>query len=210
MKQKMFLILSIQNDGEKAVVQMNNKFYDLLESNPVIAAIKDDEGLDLCCRYNEIKVVFILYGDICSLKHIVDKLHKAGKIAIAHIDLITGLSGKEIAVQFLKENTDVDGIISTKPSLIKKANSLSLYTILRVFVLDSMAFKNIDNLIRTGNPDVLEILPGVMPKIIKKVCKMLPIPIIAGGLISEREDVLEALDAGAISVSSTNPDVWLM
>ena len=82
-----------------------------------------------------------------------------------------------------------------------------LYTILRVFVLDSMAFKNIDNLIRTGNPDVLEILPGVMPKIIKKVCKMLPIPIIAGGLISEREDVLEALDAGAISVSSTNPDV---
>ena len=31
---------------------------------------------------------------------------------------------------------------------------------------------------------------------------------IAGGLITEKEDVIAALSAGAIAVSSTNQDVW--
>ena len=36
---------------------MDQKFYDLLESNPVIAAVKDMEGLKACCTREEIKVV---------------------------------------------------------------------------------------------------------------------------------------------------------
>ena len=39
---------------------MNQKLYDLIEANPVIAAVKDMEGLDACCQRDEIKVVFIL------------------------------------------------------------------------------------------------------------------------------------------------------
>ena len=38
----------------------------------------------------------------------------------------------------------------------------------------------------------------------------LHVPIIAGGLISEKEDVINALDAGAIAISSTNQQVWNM
>ena len=49
-----------------------------------------------------------------------------------------------------------------------------------------------------------------MPKIIKKICKMGNIPVIAGGLVMDKEDVMGALSAGAISVSTTNQDVWLM
>ena len=35
-------------------------------------------------------------------------------------------------------------------------------------------------------------------------------PIIAGGLISDKESVMAALSAGAIAVSSTNHGVWEM
>ncbi len=35
-------------------------------------------------------------------------------------------------------------------------------------------------------------------------------PIIAGGLISDKESVVAALSAGAIAVSSTNHGVWEM
>ena len=35
-------------------------------------------------------------------------------------------------------------------------------------------------------------------------------PIIAGGLISDKESVMAALSAGAIAVSSTNHEVWKM
>ena len=41
------------------------------------------------------------------------------KRQMVHVDLITGLSGKEVAVDFIKNNTLADGIISTKPALIR-------------------------------------------------------------------------------------------
>lgn len=36
-------------------------------------------------------------------------------------------------------------------------------------------------------PDAVEILPGLMPKIIKKLCSTVNVPINAGGLISDKE-----------------------
>ena len=107
---------------------MDQKFYDLIESNPVIAAVKDIDGLNACCAREEIKVVFILFGDICNIGTIVSQIKQADKVAMVHVDLITGLSGKEVAVDFIKNNTLADGIISTKPALIKRARELSLYT----------------------------------------------------------------------------------
>lgn len=59
-------------------------------------------------------------------------------------------------------------------------------------------------------PDFIEVLPGVMPKLIKEVCHITRIPIIAGGLISDKESVVSALSAGAIAVSTSNRTVWLM
>ena len=140
---------------------MDQKFYDLIESNPVIAAVKDIDGLNACCAREEIKVVFILFGDICNIGTIVSQIKQADKVAMVHVDLITGLSGKEVAVDFIKNNTLADGIISTKPALIKRARELSLYTTLRVFVLDSMAFENIEHQMAVARPDIIEILPGV-------------------------------------------------
>ena len=45
---------------------------------------------------------------------------------------------------------------------------------------------------------------------IAKLSKELRVPIIAGGLISDKEDVMAALKAGAIAISSTNESVWEM
>lgn len=189
---------------------MDQKLYDLLEANPVIAAVKDMDGLGACCAREEIRVVFVLFGDICNISAIVKQIKKADKVAMVHIDLITGLSSKEVAVNFIRDNTNADGIISTKPALIKRARELSLYTTLRVFVLDSMAFENIEKEMSVARPDTIEILPGLMPKVIRRVCRLVKVPVIAGGLISEKDDVVAALSAGAISVSTTNPKVWLM
>lgn len=189
---------------------MEQMFYDVIEANPVIAAVKDDDGLEACCALEDIKVVFILYGNICSIQDITKRVKAAGKLAMVHVDLITGLGSKEVAVDYIKGNTQADGIISTKPALIRRGRELKLLTVLRLFVLDSMAFENIEYQMHTARPDMLEILPGLMPKIIRKVRCMVKIPVIAGGLISEKEDVMAALNAGAISVSTTNRNTWLM
>lgn len=188
---------------------MKKEFKEALEDSPIIAAIKDDNGLKKSLS-SESRVVFILYGDICNIADIVDCVKSSGKIAMVHLDLINGLSSKEIAVDFLKKYTHADGIITTKPTLIKRARELGLYTILRLFVIDSMAYENIDRQVKAAHPDLIEILPALMPKIISRICNQTTTPIIAGGLVSEKEDIMALLQAGVTSVSSTNEDIWFL
>lgn len=187
---------------------MNQIFYDAIMENPVIAAVKDEDGV-LNCMQKDIKVVFVLFGELTTISDIVDRLKSAGKIVIVHLDLIGGLAVREESVRFIKQYTKADGIISTKPDMIKYAKELDLYTIFRIFVIDSKAFNAISHH-ATSSADLIEILPGIMPRIIRKFSQKTNVPIIAGGLISEKEDVIKALDAGAIAISSTNQTVWDM
>lgn len=189
---------------------MDQNFYDMVEANPVIAAIKDMDGLEKCCQAADLKVIFVLFGDICNISDIVRKIREAGKLAIVHVDLITGLSPKEIAVDFIKRQTGADGIISTKPVMIRRAKDLGMYTVMRFFILDSISLDNMGKQLTMVKPDFIEVLPGLMPKIIRKACTEVKPPVIAGGLITDREDIMTALDAGAIAVSSTNQNVWMM
>lgn len=188
---------------------MRREFMEALEDSPVIAAIKDDAGLKKCISCDS-RVIFVLYGDIISIPEIVAQIKAVGKIAMVHVDLISGLGSKEIAIDFLKKNTMADGIITTKPNLIKRAKELDLHTILRLFLIDSMAFENIERQVKAAKPDVIEVLPALMPKIVSKVCKLSTTPVIAGGLISDKEDVMGLLHAGVTSVSSTDEKVWFV
>lgn len=192
---------------------MNQEFYDAVEANPVIAAVKHDDGLQTAVEMEEIQVIFVLYGDICTIPEIVDRIKDSGKKALVHIDLIAGLSTKEISVEFIRRQTKADGIITTKPALVRRAKELGLFTVLRFFVIDSLALKNIENLeLQRGmsRPDFIEVLPGVMPKVLRKIAKVSRIPMIAGGLVTDREDVIQALSAGAVAVSTTNREVWTL
>jgi len=189
----------------------NREFINKIESNPIIAAVKDDNGLEVALT-EDIEIIFVLYGDICSIPTIVDKIKKAGKVAMVHVDLITGLNNsKDVCLDFIKNNTKADGIITTKSNLIQHARELELNTVLRYFILDSLALQNIEKQARSPGikPDIIEFLPGiVLPKMIKRINKVSRVPIIAGGLIADKEDVMNALDAGALAISTTNHDVW--
>ena len=188
---------------------MKKEFMQLFEDCPVIAAIKDDSGLQACLS-SDIQSIFVLFGDICNIGSIVSQLKQAGKTVIVHLDLISGLAVKEIAVQFIRENTVADGIISTKPALIRQAKEQGLLTVMRFFAIDSMAYENIRRQSDSVHPDIIEVLPGLMPKVIRRICKEIRIPLIAGGMITDREDIVAALDAGAVSISTTNQHVWGM
>ncbi len=183
------------------------KLHELLRDCPIVAAIKDDAGLENCLEC-ECNIVFILYGNINTISEIVDRAKYNGKTVFVHIDLIDGLAAKESAVKYLADKTQADGIISTKAPLIRCARDYGLLTVQRFFVLDSLALKNIHKSDKANDSDLIEILPGVMPKIIGKLCKKLARPIIAGGLISDKEDVVAALSAGAVAVSTTSESVW--
>ena len=183
---------------------------DLLEiiaDSPVIAAVKDEEGLDKSLR-TDCRIIFILYGNICSLTTIVEKIKSRDKLAIVHADLVQGLSAKIEAIDYIKNNTKADGILSTKGNLVKHATDIGLIGILRNFIIDSMAMENVNKQVELAHPDMIEIMPGIMPEIIEKLKNEIKLTLIAGGLISDTKDVIAALSAGADAVSTTKEELW--
>ncbi len=189
----------------------NREFINKIESNPIIAAVKDDDGLGRALE-EDIEIIFVLYGDICTIPEIVGRIKTAGKVAMVHVDLITGLNNsKDVCLDFIRNSTQADGIITTKSSLIPHAKELELNTVLRYFILDSLALQNIEKQARSAGvkPDIIEFLPGIiLPKMIRRINKVSRVPIIAGGLIADKEDVMNALDGGAMAISTTNETVW--
>lgn len=102
------------------------------------------------------------------------------------------------------------GIISTKSSQIKIAKELGLSAIQRLFIIDSLSMRTAAKTTGLLSPEALEIMPGIMPKILRELSSELETPLIAGGLITQKEDVISALNAGALGVSTTNPNVWTL
>ena len=168
--------------------------FDLLADGPVIAAVKDGEGLSAALE-SSVPVVFLLCGDILTVGEAAARCHAAGKAVFVHLDLVEGLAQKEIAVDFIARSTEADGVISTRPALTRRARALGLLAVQRIFLLDSMALKNLERHVSNETADLVEVLPGLMPKIIRQLCRTAGRPIIAGGLISDKEDVTGALGA---------------
>ncbi|MBV4416091.1 glycerol-3-phosphate responsive antiterminator [Clostridium tyrobutyricum] len=184
-----------------------NKLKEVLIENPVIAAIRNDEGLKRVVSSNA-NIVFILYGDILSVRDICSKLKEKGKLVFVHLDLIDGIRGDQSSVRFIKENVKADGIISTRSSNIKYANQINLFSIQRMFAIDSLSLKTGIKSIHDTNPTAVEVMPGVASKIINVLKKEIKVPIIAGGLITNKKDVIESLSAGAVAVSTTDSSLW--
>ncbi len=173
---------------------------------PVIAAVKDETGLAAALK-SECEVIFLLFG---SVVNVADLVRGAGKLAIVHIDLLDGLSQREVAVDGLVRMCAPDGIISTRPALVRRARHLGLVTVQRAFILDSLALSNLPDQLSVGKPDFIEILPGIMPRVIAEITQTTATPVIAGGLIKYKDEVMAAMRAGAAAVSTTCPAVWEM
>lgn len=180
---------------------------DILAENPIIPAVKSYKELDICLK-SAADIVFVLFGKVTDIDKIAKKIYDSGKIAIIHIDLIEGLSSKEVSIDFIKAYTNAAGIISTKAGLIKYAKNQGLLAVQRFFILDSLSFENAKKQAPVTAADAVEILPGVMPKVIRELSAMSPKPVIAGGLIASKEDVMSAINAGASAVSTTDINVW--
>lgn len=185
----------------------HEKIRDLFEISPIITAVKDEQGLEKALK-TESPVVFLLFGNICNITGLVDQVKNSGKIAIVHVDLIQGLSSNEVAVDFIHQNTRADGIISTKAPLVHHAMDLGMIGGQRTFLIDSMALETTKKQLLTFQPDFMELMPGVMPKILKTVRGYTEIPLVAGGLISDKKDILAAFDAGVDAVSTTREELW--
>lgn len=182
-------------------------FFDKVSENPVIAAVKDLENLDIALD-SPCEIIFILTGNIFNLKEIATKVRLKNKGLYIHIDSIDGFSKDTWGLEYIIKNIYPDGIITEKDNLIKLSKSMGVFTIQRLIITDSKSFESAIESIKRSRPNVIEVLPGVMPKIIKKIIKNTHLPTISSGLISDEEDFKAIFDAGVIAISSSKKSIW--
>ncbi|AJH01566.1 MULTISPECIES: glycerol-3-phosphate responsive antiterminator [Clostridium] len=181
---------------------------ELLEENPIIAAVKNEEQLNQALD-SEAQVIFVLFGDVMNIKEISEIITSRNKIGIIHIDLVEGFTNKEIVVKYIKEETKFSGIISTKPQVVKLAKKYNLLGVQRVFIFDTLSLNNVKSHM-ISECDAIEVLPGIIPKVIEIISKYSSKPVVAGGLIETKEEVMQALNSGATCVSTTKKEIWNM
>lgn len=175
-------------------------------SKKIIAAIRDSEML-YSANLEKIDTIFLLSTNIIELNEKIGKAHSDGKEIFVHADFADGIGKDRFGMAYLK-NARVDGILSTRANAIKAAREVGLKTVQRVFIVDSQSIETAIDSVRASKPDMIEVMPGVVPKVIAKIKERTDIPIIAGGLVSTTEEIESALNAGAMAVSTATPELW--
>jgi len=183
------------------------KLQEVVKENPIIAAVREMSSLPAALQ-SRVSAIFLLCGEICSLGEAVVAAREAGKPIFLHIDLVEGLGRDKAAIKYLAQEVKPEGIITTRSHLIRQAKEYHLFTIQRIFVLDSLSLKTGIANVKETEPDAVECLPGIMPRVLRRLAGELSQPVIAGGLIRSREEIEDILAAGAVAVSLSEQTLW--
>lgn len=190
-------------------VDLDNIIWSKFNQNPIVAAVRDEKQLNDAIK-SPCEVIFILKSNIMNFKQKIRAVKESNKIVFIHIDMIEGLGSDHAALEFICKDDKPHGIITTRSNLIKYSKALGLCTIQRFFLIDSLSLNTAISMAKENQPDAVEIMPGIIPSVIEKIKENILSPIITGGMISTKDDVINALKAGAFAVSVSKNDIWDM
>lgn len=172
----------------------------------IVAAVRNREELNIAVN-SGVDIIFVLSTNIENIKNELDLVHKAGKRFFVHIDLADGIGKDEYGIRYVK-GLGVDGIISTRSNLIKLAKKEGLCTVQRFFIVDSHSVQTTLETVKNSNPDMIELMPGIVSKVIKRIKSEVDTPIVAGGLIENVKEIKDALLNGAVAISTGKKEFW--
>ena len=180
----------------------------MLERNRVIPAVRDDNDTKKAMHSSH-DIVFVLYGDILTLDDHVNAIIRGGKTPFVHLDMINGLASNPVVLEYFYRHFKRNcGVITTKSSMAKKALEMGIRVVQRYFMLDSLSVESAIEGIGKVHADAIEVMPGIIPRVISHIHRQTNAPIIAGGLINTASDIERILAGGAIAVSTSKSELW--
>jgi len=178
-----------------------------LRAHPIVAAVRElslvREALE-----SPVRVVFLMTGDALSVGPAISDLHDAGKQVVVHIDLVRGVAPDREGVQFLARTARPDAIVSTKLHVLQAARRENLQTVLHLFLIDTQAFNTGIRHVEDFGPDAIEVMPGLMPRVISDLGAAVNPPILAAGLIKTYAEAQQAINAGAVAAIVGAHRLW--
>lgn len=177
-----------------------------LKSNPLIAAATHDT-LQLAVE-SKVAAVILMNGKLNELMDQGFQQYNKKKPILLHTDLIKGLSNDKEAIDFIKQYIAPAGVVSTKSNMLKAAKKKGLVTIQRIFLIDSNSLKSAVESIKDNDPDWVEVMPALAYSIVEAIKAEVHKPIILGGLIGNKEQIIQGIKAGASGVSFSKKELW--
>jgi glycerol uptake operon antiterminator len=182
---------------------------ELVTKNPIIAAVRDVSLIERAVL-SPVETIFLMTGDIFSIDHCVEVCRKNNKSIFLHVDLIKGIANDREGIRYLSRKVKPDGIVSTRNQLLQAAKKEGLLAVQHLFMIDTLAYENGIRNILDIKPDAIEIMPGLMPRVIREFTEKIDCPIITAGLIKNPDEVKEVIEAGAHAVAIGEPRLWDM
>ncbi|RED64860.1 glycerol-3-phosphate responsive antiterminator [Cohnella lupini] len=179
----------------------------LIKNQSVWPAVKTPKEMEAALSTPYAYLV-LLGGHLGQLRNLVELAERHGKHVLLHADLVDGLKNDEYAAEYLCQHVRPAGLITTRSAVIQKTKQNKLIAIQRLFLIDTGALEKSYSLMEKMKPDFIEVLPGVIPHMIREVKERTGIPVIAGGLIRTEDDVKVALEAGATAVTTSKRELW--
>lgn len=193
----------------EVIVRMDriNEFEFYLNRDRMIASVKTPKSLELFLE-SEVKAAFLLTGNISVIKRYVELLKEHDRFVFLHLEKIKGISYDKEGLKLIAKFVKPTGIVTTKSSLIQLAKKEGLIAIQRLFLVDTDAVANGLKVVEEIQPDALEIMPALIPEMIEKLKVKTSCPLITGGLIQNQRHIDQALQSGAVAVSTGRNWLW--
>jgi glycerol uptake operon antiterminator len=179
---------------------------DMVE-HQIIAAVQSEADFQDALN-SKSNILFLLTGSIMNVKELVSRAKQCKKHVFLHMDFIEGIASDKTGIHYIAHEIKPTGIISTRTHLVRAAKDFDLMAIQRIFLIDRNAIHKGVKAIEQSQPDAVELMPGLMPRVINEMTGLTPLPIIAGGLIQNQHEVSKALEAGALAVSVGLKELW--
>lgn len=177
-----------------------------LGTAPCCAAIVGDGQLDAALA-SRAPVIFILRGNGLTLAPVVERVHAAGKLVAAHLDLVDGLRADHTGVSWLARS-GVDAIITSHGQLIAVIRQEGVTAIQRLLLSRRSHLDSAVSAIARSSPDIVEVLPGVILPAVAHLMPQFGVPLLAGGFVRTEADVRALLAAGAVGVTTSSHGLW--
>ncbi|UJF32186.1 glycerol-3-phosphate responsive antiterminator [Paenibacillus hexagrammi] len=178
-----------------------------MTSYPIIASVTREEQIPSVLG-SSVQRVNLMAGHIGNLGSIIEQIHQSGKMVYVHLEMVSGLGRDSHTVEFLARQFRADGIVTTKSNAVAAARQAGIRSIQRIFAIDTAAVQTAVRMIASAQPDEVELMPGLMPRVIKELKATIKQPLIVGGLIRYEDEIVSALSSGADFISSGDPSMW--
>jgi glycerol uptake operon antiterminator len=153
------------------------------------------------------EVVLILRANGLELAPFIGQAHELGKLVAVHLDLVSGLRGDRASVQWLSES-GADAVVSSRGHLMATIRHERMTAIQRLLLVRLTHLSTGVASIRRSEPDIVEVLPGVVLPQVRHLLPELGLPLLAGGFVRTTDDVRALMECGAIAVTSSKEELW--